>query len=190
MTRRVVSGAVALLTAAVAAWGVSRPELAFATPATATISAGSLAFVASPATAGFSVTLNGLDQVATTSQSFDVADATGSGLGWNITATSTTFSTGGATPRTLPPAAVTIQSTPTVTCDTGATCTLATPSVSFPYSLPAGSTAPTATKVFNAAANTGLGNQTMLATMRLAVPANTFAGGYAATWFYSLVSGP
>jgi len=163
---------------------------AAATPVTATISAGSLAFVTSPANSGFAVALNGLDQAVTTAQSFDVADATGSGLGWNITATSTTFTTGGATPHTLPAAAVTVQTSPTVSCDSGATCSVAAAAVSYPYTLPAESIAPTATKIYNAAANSGLGNQTVVATMRLAIPANTFAGTYSATWTCSLVNGP
>jgi hypothetical protein len=158
-----------------------------ATSATATISAGSLAFVSSPSTAGFADTLNGVDQTVTTTQSFDVGDATGSGTGWNITATSTTFTAGS---HTLPTSAVTVQSAPSVACDAGATCTAATNSVAFPYTLPAAATAPTATKIYNAAANTGLGNQTATATMRLAIPANTFAGSYGSTWTYSLVSGP
>ena len=161
-----------------------------ATSATATISAGTLAFVASPSTASISATLDGVDQTVTTSQSFDVGDATGSGTGWNVTATSTTFSTGGGTPHTLPASAVTLPTAPTVSCDTGATCTTASTNISFPYTLPAGSTAPTATKIHNAAANTGLGNQTVVATMRLAIPANAYAGSYTSTWTYSLVSGP
>jgi len=161
-----------------------------ATSATATVSGASLAFVSSPSTAGLSITLNGLDQTATTTQSFDVGDATGSGAGWNVTATSTPFTTGGGTPHTLSTSAVTVQSAPTVTCDTGATCTTAATNVSYPYTLPAGSTAPTATKIFNGAANTGLGNQTVTVTMRLAIPASTFAGSYTSTWTYSLVAGP
>ena len=126
----------------------------------------------------------------TTSESFDVGDATGSGTGWNITATSTTFTTGGATSHTLPTSAVTVQSAPSVSCDAGATCTAASSNVSFPYTLPAGATAPTATKIHNATTNTGMGNQTVVATMRVVIPANTYAGSYTSTWTYSLVSGP
>ena len=69
-------------------------------------------------------------------------------------------------------------------------CTLATNSVTYPYVLPAASTAPTATKMYSAAANTGLGNQTVTPTWRLSVPASTFAGAYTSTWTISLVSGP
>jgi hypothetical protein len=62
--------------------------------------------------------------------------------------------------------------------------------VSYPYTLPAATTAPTATKLYNATATTGMANQTVSATFRLAVPASTFAGTYTSTWTYSLVSGP
>jgi len=66
----------------------------------------------------------------------------------------------------------------------------ATNSVSYPYTLPAAATAPTATKILSSAANTGLGNQTLTLVFSLAIPANAFAGSYASTWTYTLVSGP
>jgi putative surface cell wall-binding protein len=159
-----------------------------ATSATATISAGTLAFQSSPSTAGFSATLTGLDQSVTSGQTFDVSDATGSGAGWNVTATSTTFTAPGS--HTLPTSAVTIGSAPGVACDAGSTCTVAGNSVAYPYTLAAETTAPTATKLYNATANSGLGRQTVTATMALAIPANTYAGNYTSTWTYSLVSGP
>src|SRR5207253_1216983 len=62
-----------------------------ATSASAAITAGSLAFVSTPASVGFSVTLNGTDQTPTAVSTFDIGDATGSGAGWNLTAASTTF---------------------------------------------------------------------------------------------------
>jgi hypothetical protein len=155
-----------------------------ATTATATITAGTLAFVSAPPNVNFSATLNGLNQTVTATQALDVSDATGSGAGWNITATSTTFATGGG--PTLATTSTTVQSGPTRACDSGSSCTLATNSVSYPSTLPAGASAPTATKVFNAAANTGEGNQTVTVTWSLAVPAAT----YTSTWTISLASGP
>jgi WxL domain surface cell wall-binding len=166
------------------------PASAVAATATATLSAGSLAFVSTPPNVSFSATLNGTDQTVTSAQALDVGDATGSGAGWNLTATSTTFTTGGGTPHTLSTSATTVGASPTVACDTGVTCVLATNSVSYPYTLPAASTAPVATKVFNAAANTGMGNQTVTPSWKLAVPASTLAGTYTSTWTISLVSGP
>ena len=179
--------AVAAAAAAVAVGVTALP--AGATSGTATITAGSLAFVSSPSTVAFSATLNGVDQSVTSPQSFDVSDATGSGTGWNITATSTTFTTT-APVHTLSTAATTVTGAPTDTCDASTTCVLATNGVAYPYTLPAAGAAPTATKLINAAVNTGMGNQTEVATFHLSVPASTFAGTYTSTWTYSLVSGP
>src|SRR5215470_10374469 len=81
---------------------------ASAATATATLSAGSLAFVSAPGNMSFSATLNGTDQTVTSSQGLDVGDATGSGAGWNITATSTTFTSGG---HTLSTSATTVTAT-------------------------------------------------------------------------------
>lgn len=160
---------------------------AAATTGTATISAGSLAFVSSPPNVSFNATLNGLDQTITSTEAIDVGDATGSGTGWNITATSTTFTTG---TKTLSTAATTVTGAPTDACDASATCTVATNSIGYPYTLPAAGTAPTATKLFNSAANTGMGNQTVTPSWKLSIPANTFAGTYTSTWTISLVSAP
>jgi hypothetical protein len=161
-----------------------------AATATTTITAGALAFVSSPPNVSFSATLNGVDQTVTNAQAIDVGDATGSGTGWNITATSTQFSTGGGSPKTLSTSATAVDSAPAIACDAGASCTTATNSVTYPYTLPAGSTAPTATKLVNAAASTGMGNQTVTPTWKVSVPANTYAGTYSSTWTISLVSAP
>ncbi len=93
-----------------------------------------------------------------------------------MTATSTTFTSGG---HTLSTAATTIAATPAVACDAGSTCTLATllgTKVSYPYTLPAAATAPTATEMFDANSNTGMGNQTVTPTWSLAIPANAYSG--------------
>jgi|SRR5690242_521758 len=177
----------ALVAAAIA---VALPVAASAATGTATISAGSLGFVSTPPNVTFSATLNGLDQTVTSAQALDIGDATGSGTGWNVTATSTTFSTGGGSPKLLSTSATSLTSAPSDACDAGATCTLATNSITYPYVLPAGATAPTATKLYNATANTGLGNQTVTPSWKLFVPASTFAGTYTSTWTISLVSGP
>jgi len=67
---------------------------------------------------------------------------------------------------------------------------VATNSVSYPYSLPAAASAPSATKLFNAAVNTGEGNETVTVTWSLAVPSTAQPGTYTSTWTLSLVSGP
>ncbi|MEN0013494.1 MAG: WxL domain-containing protein [Solirubrobacteraceae bacterium] len=184
------------LAAVACAFAASFGMVSTASAATAseTVTAGSLSFIGgTPGNIAFpGVTLNGSDQVKTQTQAFDVSDATGSNSGWAITATSTTFTAGGT--HTLSNTATTIQSAPTDTCDASSTCTLATNSISTPYVLPAGTTAPTATKMFNAAAGTGMGNQTITPTWSLAIPSTTWAGGagspYTSTWTFTLVSGP
>jgi hypothetical protein len=163
---------------------------AYATTASETLTAGSLGFVSTPGSVSFpGTTLDGTNKTVTLAQAFDVGDATGSGSGWNITGTSTTFT---AAAKTLPIGATTIASGPaTPTCDASVTCTQGgATTVSYPYTLPAGTTAPTATKLYNAIANTGMGDQTVTPTWTLAVPANSFAGSYSSTWTLSLVSGP
>ncbi len=136
-----------------------------------------------PATVTFADTLDGHDQTAVASPAFDVASS--DVAGWSVTATSTQFTTGA---RTLTTDAVSVQSAPTITCQT--TCTLATNAITYPYSLPAGSTAPTATKIFSAAQNTGIGSQTITPTFRLAIPANTYTGNYLSTWTFTVSTGP
>src|SRR5579862_2954734 len=146
-------------TAAAAAGVLAGGAPAGAATATANISAGALAFVTTPPNVTFTDTLNGTNQTVTANQALDVSDATGSGAGWSITATSTTFATGGG--PTLATNATTVQSAPGTACDAGSACTLATNSIGYPYTLPAGASAPTATKVFDAAVNTGEGNETV-----------------------------
>ena len=105
---------------------------AFATTASETLTAGSLGFASTPGSVTFpATTLNGQDKTVTAAQPLDIADATGSGAGWNITATSTLFKSGS---YSLPAGATTVASAPAVpTCDSGVTCTPGgSTTVSFP----------------------------------------------------------
>lgn len=163
---------------------------AAATSATATLTAGSLGFVGTPANVAFgSAALTGVNFSLTSPQAIDIGDATGSSAGWNITATSTTFTSGAST---LPTSAVSIATAPALaTCDASSTCSVATAGgVTYPYVLPAATTAPTATKMFSATAGTGLGDQTLTPTWTAAIPSKAIAGAYTSTWTLSLVSGP
>ncbi|MDQ8045698.1 MAG: WxL domain-containing protein [Solirubrobacteraceae bacterium] len=172
---------------------LSAAPAAHAATASEVVSGGSLNFISgTPTDVTFpAATLNGLDLVRSQTQAFDVNDSSGSNSGWSITATSTRFTAG---THFLSLTAATILAPPADVCDAASTCTLATNSVSYPYVLPAGVTAPTATKMFNAAAGTGQGSQTITPTWNLALPAGTWAGGagtpYTATWTFTLVSGP
>jgi hypothetical protein len=146
----------------------------------------SLDFVTPPGGVDFLLTLNGNNQTTTRDLPLDIANS--ASAGWNVSATSTTFSTGGGSPKRLSAAATTVQSSPTVVCDTS--CILATNSIGYPWTLPAGTVAPTATKLFNASTSTGTGTQTVTPTFRLSVPANTYSGAYLSTWTFTLASGP
>ncbi|MHB1975316.1 MAG: YncE family protein, partial [Acidimicrobiales bacterium] len=163
-----------------------------ATNGTSVIALGSgvLSFVSAPANPTFpALTLDGKDQTTSATLPLDVGDNTGSGAGWNVTITSTQFSDGSAV---LPSTATSVTAAPSASCDIGSSCTPATLSsdVTYPLTVPAGSSAPTATRLYSAAAGSGMGDQTISPTFTLAVPANTAAGAYSSDWTLSLVSGP
>lgn len=154
---------------------------------TGTVSAGALSLATSAAPT-FSANLATGDQTPTYTLPLTATDTTGTGAGWNLTITSTQFTTGGGTPHTLATNASTITGV-TSTCASG-TCTNPTNAVTYPVTIPAGATAPTAVKLFNAAANTGLGSFTVTPTAGVFVPASTFAGSYSSTLTVAIVSGP
>jgi hypothetical protein len=75
-------------------------------------------------------------------------------------------------------------------CAGGASCVTPTSSVTYPLTVPAGSTPPSAVKLANAAAGTGTGIFTVTPTIGVSVPANSYAGSYNSTLTIALVSGP
>jgi hypothetical protein len=151
-----------------------------------TCKSGSLTLT-SPSTVNFTgATLTGLDNTTTASAALSPSDMSGSAAGWNIQATSTTFTN--AADKTLPTSA-TMVTAATATAAAG-NCDLPTNAVSYPLTLPAATTAPTAVKVFNAAANTGGGPLTVTLSFRLAFPASVYNGSYTSTWTFTIASGP
>ena len=179
------AGAAAVLT--VAALGWSQTAGAATTTVTGTVAGGALS-VATTAAPTFSANLALGDSTPTYTLPLTTVDTTGTGAGWNLTITSTQFTTGGGTPHTLAANASTITGVPTPACVP--TCTNPTNAVTYPVSVPAAATAPTAVKFFNAAANTGLGSFTVTPTVGVFVPATSFAGSYSSTLTVSIVSGP
>lgn len=154
--------------------------------ATVGVTAGTLSMSTSATPSG-SVTLNGTDQNTSFGIPLSVTDATGSGAGWNVTITSTQFSAGGG--KTLSTSASTITGVVSA-CNASVTCTNPTNAITYPLAVPAGAGPPTAVKLFNAAAATGMGGFTVTPTMQVAVPANTLAGSYTSTVTVAIVSGP
>ena len=159
------------------------------TSVTATVAAGgAVSETDNGATPSFALTLNGSDQTASYTLPLVVTDATGSGNGWNLTITSTTFTN--AASATFPTGASTITGV-TAACASNSTCTLPTNNVSNSnLAVPAGATAPSAVRFFNATASTGRGTINVTATVEVAVPANVLAGAYNSTVTIAAVSGP
>lgn len=154
---------------------------------TGNLTAGSLSLNTS-ATPSFSANLASGDQTPTYTVPSTVQDTTGSGAGWNLTITSTQFSTGGGSPRTLATNASTLTGV-TSSCASG-TCTNPSNSISYPVAVPAGASPPPAVKFFDAAANTGMGDFTITPTIGVFVPGNSYAGSYTSTLTLTIVSGP
>jgi len=141
----------------------------------------------SPATTAFpAVTLSGTDQTATVTAALTPSDMSGTAAGWNVQATSTTFTNTAS--RTLPTTATAVTAA-AATAASG-NCDLPTNSVAYPLTLPAGASAPTAVKAYNAAAGTGGGPLTLTLTFRLTVPARAWSGAYSSTWTFTIASGP
>jgi WxL domain surface cell wall-binding len=133
-----------------------------------------------------STALNGSNQTVSTTTPLTVNDETGSGAGWNLDLTSTTFTTTGS--KTLPTTAATVTGASSV-AGTG-NCSLPTNSVTYPVTVPAATTAPAAAKIFDAAAATGAGPATVTLALSLAVPARSYVGSYNSTWTFTDASGP
>jgi hypothetical protein len=179
--------AAAVLTVAALGWSQAAGAATTAT-VTGTVAGGALS-VATTAAPTFSASLAGGDSTPTYTLPLTAVDTTGTGAGWNLTITSTQFTTGGGTPHTLAATASSISGV-TSACASG-TCTNPTNAVTYPpLVVPAAATAPTAVKFFNAAANTGLGSFTVTPTVGVFVPAASFAGSYSSTLTVSIVSGP
>jgi len=187
MFKKAITRTAILATAAAIALAAATSAAAANVTATATVTAGTLSLSTS-ATPSVSVTLDGTDKTPTYTLPMTVNDATGSGTGWNVTVTSTTF-TSGAPVHTLSTSASSVTGV-TSTCAGGTTCTNPTNSIGYPLTVPAAGTAPTAVKLFNAAANSGMGRFTVTPSISVSVPGNSFAGTYSSTVTVAVASGP
>src|SRR5439155_3040949 len=109
-----------------------------------------------------------------------VVDARGTGAGWNLSISATSFSDGAG--HTLAPGTV---SAVAQACHAASSCTLATNAIGYPLTVTG-----VAAKVFNAAVNTGLGKVDVTPTVDVLIPGTTFAGTYTSTVTVSVVAGP
>ena len=173
------------------ALAMSSSAIAFAdsTTGTITITSGTLMETGAAAPA-LRLTTNGIAQTAPYALAITTTDATGSGSGWNLTITSTQFKTGATPTRTLSTAASSVTSV-TAVCTGGQICTtMPQNAVTYPVAVPAGNTAPTAVKFYNASAASGIGTFDISTTIQITVPANTYSGTYTSTITLAYVSGP
>jgi WxL domain surface cell wall-binding len=155
--------------------------------ATATVTGQGALGLTLPSGPGLTSTLDGTDQVDTYTLGLGVTDARGSGAGWHLSITSTTFNDGSG--HTLATSASTITGV-TSSCVSGGTCTSPSNSRTYPLGVPAGSTAPTAVDFFNAAANSGLGRFTVTPTIAVTIAGNAYAGSYTSTVTIAAATGP
>lgn len=153
------------------------------------MNAGSLTLTGVTNVSATPVTLTGDDQTTAYSMGLTVNDARGSGAGWNLSITSTAFTSGS---QSLSNIASSINTAPAVVCSgSGSHCTSPDDSaITYPVGVPAGTSAPPAVKFFDARANTGLGKFTITPTVTIAIPGNTYAGTYTSTVTIALNVGP
>ena len=167
---------------------VSRNGLPTAQASQSVVISTAFGFTTAPAPFAFSGAL-AAGVALTTPWVLPVSNGTTSG--WNITATSTQWTAiVNGKVRTLPLTALSVPTAPVNICTTAGACVLATNAMTYPYVVPAGVVAPTATKLFNAAVGTGIGSQTVTPVLTLKVPAAAYAGAYTSTVTVSLNSGP
>ena len=158
----------------------STAALAANLTATATVTGASGISMGLPSNPSLSDTLDGTDQTVSWSAILGVVDARGSGAGWNLTMSATSFSDGSG--HTLAPGTVTGV---TAACQGGNSCTAAGNAISYPLTLSG-----TAAKFFNAAANSGMGKVNVTPSVDVAIPGNAYAGTYTSTVTLAAVSGP
>jgi hypothetical protein len=169
-------------------FGIAAVALVVATAAiagsittTATVSGTAGISLNLPANPSITDTLDGTDQTVNYAPVLGVVDARGTGAGWNLQISATSFSDGAG--HTLAPGTVTATAQ---ACHAGSSCTAATNSgITLPLTITG-----TAAKFFNAAVNTGLAKLDVTPTIAVAIPGNSFAGTYTSTVTLAAATGP
>lgn len=165
---------------ALAAFTVTAAGFASTLTPTGTITGATGLSMNLPANPSFSDTLDGTDQTVTWGAVLGVTDARGSGAGWNLQISATSFDDGAS--HSLAPGAVSAVS---AACIGGSSCTGATNAVGYPLTVTG-----TAAKFYNAATATGMGKVNVTPTIDVLVPGNAYAGTYTSTVTLAAVTGP
>jgi hypothetical protein len=170
-----------LVGVAVAVLVVASAAVAGTLTATATVAGTAGISLNLPADPSISDTLDGSDQTVSYSPVLGLVDARGSGAGWNLQISATTFSDGSG--HTLAAGTVTGAAQ---ACHSGSSCTAATNSgISLPLTISG-----TAAKFFNAAAASGLGKLDVTPTVAVSIPGSSYAGTYTSTVTLAATTGP
>ena len=170
------------------------------------LTAGDLTLT-SPSSLSWASTLTGTDQnlvdTVAADQQYTVNDATGSGTGWHVQISASTFTNGAHTfPNTAgvfstngSVSSVTDTTAPTATC-TG-TCSLPTNTTTYPVEITTDPNNPQPFIIYDTAANTGLGEVVIGGSTAanpvgwwVNVPASASAGSYTSTITMEIISGP
>ncbi len=173
---------------------------------TLSLTAGSLTLT-SPASLSWVATLTGVDlslvDANASDQQYTVDDATGSGAGWHVTMSATTFTNGSHTLNdtgTLSTngslTSITGTTGPSATCT--ATCTPPTNTVpTYPVAITTAASSPTPSTIYDTSASTGLGQVVIGGSTAtdpvgwwLQVPASVYAGSYTSTVTLEVISAP
>jgi hypothetical protein len=162
----------------------------------------------SSGTLAWTTTLSGLDQTATdttsTDQTYNVNDATGSGAGWHVTLSATTFTTGSLTLSDTGTfstngsvTSVSGTTAPSTACASGSTCTLPANTTTYPVAITTAATSPTAYTIYDDSASAGLGSIDIGGSASanpvgwwISIPAATKAGTYTSTETMEVISAP
>jgi hypothetical protein len=174
---------------------------------TVTLTGGSLTLT-SPSSLSWTGTLTGSDQqlvdVNSSDQQYTVNDATGTGAGWHVTTSATTFTNG---TKTFPNtgtfstngslSSYTSTSAPSATCGGSSTCTLPTNNTTYPVAITTAATSPPSSTIYDTQASTGLGQILIGGSTNpnpvgwwVYVPASAIAGSYTSTITMQIISGP
>jgi hypothetical protein len=140
--------------------------------------------ITTPATASFSVALDGTDQAPVYQLPVTVT-ASGQQTGWHLLVSATQFVNGSYTfPAT---ASQVVSVTPPAACS-GGSCSLPIASglIVYPITLPnTGGAA-----IYSAASGSGQATNVMTASVQVSTPANVYAGTYTSTVTVTIAAGP
>ncbi len=166
---------------------------AYADSGTATVAVNGGSLTESNATNQISLQLSKKMHLANYALPITVIDARGSGVGWNLMITSTTFkyvnSDKDKNNDWLSATASHVAGV-SASCATSSTCTVPANSISYPLVIPAAKTLPPPVKFFSAARYTGLGKLILTMMVNVQVPKNVENGIYTCTIVISVVNGP